>query len=56
MSYTDFKDIDKTIPASDGYYQWKSYFGIIDVIYQKGVWFLKSNKQPLGENCVKRWR
>ena len=56
MSYTDFNNIADKLPAQDGYYQWNSYFGIIPVIYQKGVWFLRSNKEPLPENVVRRWR
>ncbi len=56
MSNKDFNNTADKLPAEDGYYTWDSYFGRIPVIYQKGVWFLKSNKEPLGDNTVKRWR
>lgn len=56
MSYKDFNNTSEKLPAEDGYYTWDSYFGYIPVIYQKGVWFLRSNKEALPDNVVKRWR
>ncbi len=56
MSYRDFNHIDKKIPAEDGYYLWDAPFGQIPVIYQQGVWFLRSNKDRLPGGVILRWR
>ncbi len=56
MGYRDFNHIDKKIPAEDGYYLWDAPFGQIPVIYQRGEWFLRSNKERLPGSIVRRWR
>lgn len=57
MTRQDFNNTSEKLPAEDGHYLWDCPIaGYIPVIYQKGVWFLRSNKEALPSGIIKRWR